>query len=256
MFFLPPTFHFTIVFIFILQHVILSFLVMEVKSFMEVSDSNNVSKDGDQEAIQRFSKRFPDRSKAIQEMTRSVQSRPEHLVPIDYGVDHPFDKNNHRQKSFSNSRLLTNETTHNDNMYKGIRIRFDYSNLVSRGTMEDEVRIRELKTRIIPGIGLFYKNMLSVISVQGSIPVTEKECFGYVNVPNNLLRRDVVGIDLLIFVAGLDSIGGSELCAKDSGVLAAAAPCGLDQFDRPITGTLMKIAFFIEIHCEQKIIDH
>ena len=176
-------------------------------------------------------RRWPPRSSNIQKMQQFVTSRPNHLPPIDYGDNHPF---NSRTNNDNRSLQTIKPNKSRDERYKQIRIKYEFTNLLNRGTHDDEERIRVLKENVLPAMGNFYKHLLSVIPVEGYLPINSDECFGYVKVPNVLKRMGIKSADLLIFVAAFESVDGNALCGD--GVLAAASPCGLDQFDRPITG--------------------
>ena len=182
-------------------------------------------------------RRLPPRSPGISHMHRQVIERPDHLPLIDYGDRHPFDlyREHHESRKLEGLPPLV-PTIRNEEDFKKLRIKFDYTNLVSRGTHDDEVRIKALKDLILPRMGEFYENLISVIPIKGKIPITTDECFNYINVPNSMVQNGVEGIDLVVFVAGFQDVGGIPLCGENSGTLAAASPCSLDQHDRPMTG--------------------
>lgn len=204
------------------------------------------------------------RHPAIQEMNRMVVSRPEHLPKIDYGDSHPFDLYQNAQENTVLEILEDNSIDQNNNQERNledsrrnpenfypIRIEYDFSNLHSRGTPEDEIRIKAIKEEALPYIASYYNSILSVIRNRGKIPISNDECFGYLDIPSKVSTKGVYGMDLYVFVAGFQSVAETQLCGDDFGVLAAAAPCGLDQFDRPITGESIIFIKF-SFNCVQK----
>lgn len=174
--------------------------------------------------------RRPRRPEAIQDMHRRVSSRPSHRRPLEYD-DHHFD-HHHRRRVGAERRLSYVEV---ESRFAPLRVRFDLSNLRPR-TTEDLVRVRALTNEILPGVAELYGDLLRVVPLAEPVPVAKESCFGYVDVDDALVRDGAADADLYVFVAGFDEVGGGRLCGEDHGVLAAAAPCELDQHDRPVTG--------------------
>lgn len=94
--------------------------------------------------------------------------------------------------------------------------------------------INVLKQRILPRISEIWSSILSVVPVEGSIPIQSSSCYGYYDIPDSLVKKGVTNADLVVFVSGFNSINGISLC--DGNVLASASHCSLDQYDRPVVG--------------------
>jgi hypothetical protein len=82
---------------------------------------------------------------------------------------------------------------------------------------------------------------LSVIPVQGVIPIQSSDCFGNYKglIPTSILINGVAGADLVIVVSGEDVLTTSsfqQIKVCGPGTLAVATSYVMDQFDRPIIG--------------------
>lgn len=104
-------------------------------------------------------------------------------------------------------------------------------------------KIREIIDTILPQAAATWTRHLSVVPVRDSIRVTSDDCFGFLQ---DELDGDGIAVDnadLVIVVTARDSVvvDGVEtaVCAgegEEGGTLALAAPCTLDQYDRPVIG--------------------
>jgi len=92
-----------------------------------------------------------------------------------------------------------------------------------------------------------WTHALHVVPTSGDIPVEDNACFGFIEVPQGKKYDDT---DLVVFVAGFETIGGEPFCVAGSGTLAAAAVCDVDQHDRPVVGFMNFCLDEIELNDE------
>mmetsp|Transcript_44559 Transcript_44559/g.65559 ORF Transcript_44559/g.65559 Transcript_44559/m.65559 type:complete len:595 (-) Transcript_44559:49-1833(-) len=170
----------------------------------------------------------------VYEARRSLSSRPSSLPDIDYGPNHPFDRNN------------TGRSLRNADDFLPIRIYFDTTALLARigESSETDFRVNALINDVIPQVQQRWSNYLSVVPVQSAFEASFELCSELFDSNYNWGNEEKPGseyngvYDLIVYVTAYDVYLGEETCANDANLLAFAYPCQLDHFDRPIVGTI------------------
>ena len=216
-----------------------------------------------------------------EEQTTKMQNRklqstlisPSPQNPIKYQNNHHTSTKPISQSDYQPIRLafhtgalteLESTTTNNDN-----------TNTDSGNNPLDEyltkIRVTTLKERVLPLMSGNFSEMLSVVPIMGTIPLTRTThdgedvvqrgtCFGIFDefITSWDINPGISNTDLVVFVSAFNSLGNHSLCldgcsttsgsssdgATNNGeggetvpsTLAGAAGCELDQFDRPIVG--------------------
>lgn len=135
-----------------------------------------------------------------------------------------------------------------------LRIVFETSELEKMMQISSftEEKVKVVIQRILPQMSEIWSSILSIVPVEGNITVKPDECFGFYDVPPNLVKEGVSNADILVFVSGHNAIQGVSLCSKT--VLASASHCSLDQYDRPVVGFINFCLDNIKIQTENAAI--
>jgi hypothetical protein len=172
-------------------------------------------------------------------VARTLSPTHEHLgsTHLEYGDRHPF----RRHLQSYNEMDLEYDARDAANDYNILRVRFIVEPLLSQKGREFDEAIDYIVSEILPAVYETWARHLSVFPVQGSIPISEQDCFGGFEgrIPQSILQNGVDDADLVILVHGQDTIAFSEgtdvnFCSGTN--LAVAAACTLDQYDRPVLG--------------------
>lgn len=145
-------------------------------------------------------------------------------INVDY-ADHPFA----HATADSDGTRQTKEENNNDR-YKPLRIHFETSpleNLKGRfGEIVDK-RIDFIVQEVLPVAGRTWTDALSVVPINAKFTVPRGSCGGAVS--ESFVSENT---DLAVIVTT-----DAAMC-NESGTTAAAFPCAVDQFDRPIVGVV------------------
>jgi Leishmanolysin len=117
-------------------------------------------------------------------------------------------------------------------VYQPIRIHFDASELYEwrTTTPQNSARVEYLVTKVLPGLAAIWSSALNVIPVQGALMIDYAWCpFGQPT--NQAFTRGFSSTDIVVFVTA-----NSDKCT--SNVLASAASCYWDQYERPTAGSI------------------
>jgi len=181
--------------------------------------------------------------KAIAEKFRRLAFRPYDEVSgrrIEYGDGHPFEQ---RKRALGTARQPS-DTIGSDMFdmdvieyaldHEPLRIHFvtDALDAALGQSVDKDRQIGVIKEIVLPGIAGQWSRALSVVPVKGFIPVQEDACYGLANLGSD---TEVTGADMVIIV---DVASREELACVPGGnnALAVAAPCEVDQWDRPVIG--------------------
>lgn len=180
----------------------------------------------------------------------SEQLKPTHehygRSEVDYGPNHPFDRHLQQQQQQKYTETLDYGADDGSSTpdYDILRMRFltePLNSLRGQRSASTDAQIDSILNEVLPTVMRTWMTHLSVIPVQGAIPIQRNDCFGIYDglIPNDVLVNGVEDADLVIFVSGknvMTTSDGQRVGVCGPGTLAAATSCVLDQFDRPIVG--------------------
>jgi len=122
-------------------------------------------------------------------------------------------------------------------LYEPLRIEMDSRNLQVRAR-SDPQRYSQLVDYIVsvaaPRAAEFWSDHLSTIPVEGSIVVTERDCPVVWSDDDDSAYHSFEDADLVLYL-----LVDEGPCLKDDAPIAFSNDCLVDQFDRPIAGTLL-----------------
>ena len=177
-------------------------------------------------------------------LSRTLKPNPNHfpVTTVDYGGSHPFEQATRRLEEYTAYR--DDEIISYAGTSAKLRIRFLTEPLESQRNQsgEHDAAIETILNEVLPEVEALWTAHLNVVPVQGSIPIDSNVCFGaYADanlIPTSTLNSGVNDADLVVIVSGSDELlfYGESYAMCESGTLAAATSCVLDQFDRPIVG--------------------
>ena len=145
-------------------------------------------------------------------------------ISVDY-ADHPFAA--HTATAGSTSRRTKEDS---NNKYRPLRIHFETSPLESLKGRYGEVidkRIDFIIQEVLPVAGKTWSDALSVVPINAKFTIPKGSCGGAVS--ESFVSENT---DLVVVVST-----DTAMC-RESGTNAAASPCIVDQFDRPILGVV------------------
>ena len=207
-------------------------------------------------------KHIQNRPNVAQILSRPTHHDPLGLMHLDYGNHHPFRRQQRRRRrhlqynetdleydyhDYDTARDDDEATPNNNNNiddYSILRVRFIVEPLLSKKGREFDTAIDYIVHEILPAVYETWARHLSVFPVQGSIPISDHDCFGgFLQddlIPQSILQNGVADADLVILVHGDDSMTFSDgtmvnFCSGNNN-LAVATACTLDQYDRPVIG--------------------
>lgn len=159
--------------------------------------------------------------------------------PVDYGPRHPFDLHGRRGRRGLDASS-TNGGDSPPSKHEPIRIFFDVSALDAMADLDpsDAARVDALRNEVLPLVAGNWSEAISVIPAMGPIVVPEDSCFDEYDVDPLYSTEGKADTDLFVLVSAYESLLGQRFCSPDGGTLAGAAPCDLDQHDRPIIGLI------------------
>lgn len=146
-------------------------------------------------------------------------------IIVDY-ADHPFAAHT----ATSGSTFTRRAKEESNNQYMPLRIHFETSPLESLKGRYGEVidkRIDFIVQEVLPVAGKTWSEALSVVPINAKFTVPEGSCGGAVS--KSFVSQNT---DLVVVVTT-----DTAMC-REAGTTAAASPCIVDQFDRPILGVV------------------
>lgn len=159
------------------------------------------------------------------------------VIQVDYGDSHPFDlyrrskDQKHEQENEQEDRDLQTRQGASRTKYRPLRIHFETSPLESlRGRYGEEAdkKIDFIITEVLPEAGKRWSDALSVVPINARFAVPRGSCGGAVTDAFTVSNSDVV------MVVSSDV----RMCREAVGAIAAAYPCAVDNYDRPIVGVI------------------
>jgi len=198
-----------------------------VRRSNEVGTSNGIG-NGDIEITRRRSARrlSPEGEQAVREWRSRVfndeRADGPPTIYVEY-VDHPF------AHGIDTTKTRKIEETPNSR-YKPLRIHFETSPLESLKGQHGEIidkRIDFVIQEVLPVAGKIWTDALSVVPINSRFTVPRGSCGGAVSKSFAIESTDLV----VIVTTDL------AMCSE-SGTTAAAFPCAVDQYDRPIVGVV------------------
>jgi len=152
----------------------------------------------------------------------AIKVRPQSAPPIEY-LNHPFEQG-------LNSRKRNLQATFNPDPFQRLRIHVDTSSLLKVASSTNthyQQRIDFLVDHVLPATTKRWEDALRVVPVQGSLRL-----LGWCpESPSEHIRKGVDNADIILYVSG-----NGKYCQQ--GTLAYASACELDQYDRPIAGSI------------------
>ena len=168
----------------------------------------------------------PGGEQAVREWRSRVFDDEPPTINVDY-VNHPFA---HATTDSDGTRQTKEDNNNKNNRYKPLRIHFDTSpleNLKGRFGEVIDKRIDLIIQEVLPVAGKTWTDALSVVPINAKFTVPRGSCGGAVS--ESFVSENT---DLTVIVTT-----DAAMC-NESGTTAAAFPCAVDQFDRPIMGVV------------------
>jgi len=167
---------------------------------------------------------------------QSILSSDLKQAHVDY-ESHPFDRRRKLDEDFDpNQEPLDYQ---NRDTYESLRIKYIMDPIQSKPTYY-ESGFDQVLPEILDVVSQTWSKHLSVYPVTGNIPINQSDCFGFFApyISSSLTTTGVADADMAIFVGAESSIveGGVEVDLCETGTLAFAFCCSIDQYDRPVIG--------------------
>ena len=152
------------------------------------------------------------------------------VIQVDYGDSHPFDIYQTRTDQHQLDRGLQKKQT-SPTEYSPLRIQFETSPIESlKGRYGDAAdrKIDFIIEEVLPVAGKRWSDALSVVPIDARFEIPRGACGGAVTEEFTVADADVV------MVVTTDV----KMCTEAVGAIAAAYPCAVDSYDRPIVGVI------------------
>lgn len=128
-----------------------------------------------------------------------------------------------------------------DGLFKPMRIFFDTDALELQRNALNGAQIDFIENEVLPRMGLFWSNALSVVPVKDRLFISAAELANrqycgdseFTRVPADHIANGVPDTDLVLYVSGQPS---TRFCGPST--LAVAVACNFDQWDRPTAGAV------------------
>eukprot|EP00587_Corethron_hystrix_P002943 CAMPEP_0113302822 /NCGR_PEP_ID=MMETSP0010_2-20120614/3491_1 /TAXON_ID=216773 ORGANISM="Corethron hystrix, Strain 308" /NCGR_SAMPLE_ID=MMETSP0010_2 /ASSEMBLY_ACC=CAM_ASM_000155 /LENGTH=706 /DNA_ID=CAMNT_0000156709 /DNA_START=71 /DNA_END=2191 /DNA_ORIENTATION=- /assembly_acc=CAM_ASM_000155 len=159
-----------------------------------------------------------------------IKVRPPNAPPIFY-VNHPFERYlNNRSRNLEGNVVASEDVDLIVDPFQPLRIHVHTSSLLKVGAQNNALyrkRIDFLVNSVLPATKRRWSEALRVVPVQGALRL-----LGWCpETPSKHIHEGVTGADLILYVNG-----NGKYCQQ--GTLAYASACELDQYDRPIAGSI------------------